>query len=231
MPPRAPQTSSTWDQGRAQQHQGTHMRSAWSIRVPWRFRHCSMCSFCGCTIQTTDTNTTASAKGHRETRGGEAAQDAARLPQIPGDNCRCSRHCTQARQLMQQQVKQCKDSVQTTPHDGSGRGCRSKVVHTVQTIATGGLRVWGQRYGACKQDKRTVRSPCATNAGEIYGSGRTRAKQERGGASSVRATQHDADGSRHALLCKYQGRMRKHKQTVTHLWLIKPLQRRLRIMR
>ena len=57
----------------------------------------------------------------------------------------------------------------------------------------------GHGVGASKQEKRTVSSPCATNAGEIYGSGRTRAKQEQGGASNVRATQRDADGSRHAL--------------------------------
>ena len=70
---------------------------------------------------------------------------------------------------------------------------------------------------------------------EIHGSGSMRAKQTLGGASNVRATQGDADGSRHVLLrkCKNQGRMRKHKQPVTHhkMWLIKPLHRRLRTMR
>ncbi len=46
---------------------------------------------------------------------------------------------------------------------------------------------------------------CDKCYGEMYGSGRTRPKQERcGGASNVRATQRDADGSRHALLIKVQ---------------------------
>ena len=35
--------------------------------------------------------------------------------------------------------------------------------------------------------------------GEMHGSGRMWAKQKRGGASNARATQGDADGSRHAL--------------------------------
>ena len=36
-------------------------------------------------------------------------------------------------------------------------------------------------------------------SGEMHESDRTRAKQERGGARNVRATQGDADGNRHAL--------------------------------
>ncbi len=84
-----------------------------------------------------------------------------------------------------------------------------------------------------RQKNREV-TACDKCYGEMYGSGRMRAKQERNGASNVRATQLDADGSRHALRkCRYQGRKRKHKQLATHfqMWLIKPLQRRLRIMR
>ena len=64
---------------------------------------------------------------------------------------------------------------------------------------------------------------------EAAGCGQSRSG---GGASNVRATQRDADDAgTNGQMCGYQGRMRKHKQTVTHLWLIKPLQRRLRIMR
>jgi hypothetical protein len=40
---------------------------------------------------------------------------------------------------------------------------------------------------------------CDKQYGEIHGSGRVREKQKQGGASNVRATQGDADGSRHAL--------------------------------
>ncbi len=43
---------------------------------------------------------------------------------------------------------------------------------------------------------------CDKRLWEIHGSGRTRAKQKQGGASNVRATQRDADGSRHALLSR-----------------------------
>ncbi len=49
-----------------------------------------------------------------------------------------------------------------------------------------------------RQKNREV-TACDKCYGEMYGSGRTRAKQEQGGASDVRATQGNADGSRHAL--------------------------------
>ena len=85
------------------------------------------------------------------------------------------------------------------------------------------------------REKTRVVTACDKCYGEIHGSDRMRSNQKRGGASNVRATQRDADGGKHALgsKCRYQGRMRKHKLRATHskMWLIKPLQRRLRIMR
>jgi hypothetical protein len=47
------------------------------------------------------------------------------------------------------------------------------------------------------REKNRELTACDKSYGEIYGSGRMRAKQERGGASNVAATQRDADGSRH----------------------------------
>ena len=49
-----------------------------------------------------------------------------------------------------------------------------------------------------RQKNREV-TACDKCYREMHGSGRMRAKQERGSASNVRATQRDADGSRHAL--------------------------------
>ncbi len=94
----------------------------------------------------------------------------------------------------------------------------------------------GQGEGAWQaREKNREFTACDKCYAEIYESGRVRATQEWGGVSDVRATQGDADGSRNARLrkCRCQGRMRKHNQRVTHckMWLTKPLQRRLRIMR
>jgi hypothetical protein len=49
------------------------------------------------------------------------------------------------------------------------------------------------------REKNREFTACDKCYGEIHGSGRMRAKQKQGGASNVRATQRDADGSRHAL--------------------------------
>ncbi len=67
-------------------------------------------------------------------------------------------------------------------------------------VDTGGLRGWGQRYGAYKHEEKPVNSPRETIVtGEMHRSSRTPAKQERDDESDARATQRDADGSRHAL--------------------------------
>ncbi len=49
------------------------------------------------------------------------------------------------------------------------------------------------------REKNREFTACDKCYGEIQGSGKTRANQERSGASNERATQGDADGSRHAL--------------------------------
>ncbi len=54
----------------------------------------------------------------------------------------------------------------------------------------------GRKQAREKNREFTARDKCY---GEMHESGRMRAKQERGSASNVRATQRDADGSRHAL--------------------------------
>jgi hypothetical protein len=49
------------------------------------------------------------------------------------------------------------------------------------------------------REKNREFTACDNCYGEMQGSGRTRGKQKRGGASNVWATQRDADGSKHAL--------------------------------
>jgi hypothetical protein len=66
---------------------------------------------------------------------------------------------------------------------------------------TGGLRVVGRMHAREKNREFTACDKCY---GKTHGSGRMRAKQERCGASNVRATQRDADGSRHARLGEVQ---------------------------
>ncbi len=85
-----------------------------------------------------------------------------------------------------------------------------------------------------RQKNREV-TACDKCYGEMYGSGKMRAKQEQGWCKqrAGNTTQRRRKQARTGNTCRYQGPKRKHKQRATHckMWLMKPLQRRLRIMR